>query len=467
MKTNFAVRSVAVACTALMANVGCGNLTVNVKKNPKAINASTTSSAPSQTSGGLNLLPYDQVKDHIDSIVNGLKGIAVDELIRILQKHDSDYVHQLRDGIRKYRAFVMKSANTPINDFGALDGFYTSADQCKKLGGAMSLEEANEAFGAVVGIAALALINEPSMPKMLSDQMRKDILALRDLVLQDLQISASGSPLKIDATDPNKTVATGNVVIKLQPLVDDSSETKLADADQELVLSFIRTLDKDQTGSIDALINVNYSKGGAKQSANGKLRLERTESANDYTYALQFDAWPNSSPASYARRMEFNKVAGNDHQLKITDILNPKSDDLAPKNAEKSVVTILDIKEGSQCKLGSEVPPTATATSTSTTTAAGTATVTTTSIATVTVTSVATVTVTATAIQTATGTGGEINNSLVNYGTIINNNTIINVDNGHGVAQNKGSSIFNSTGTCNDPVQKSCGAAITNKLTSP
>lgn len=338
MKKNWSTKIAIVASTALTLSslAGCGDLVVKVQKKPKDVELKSMDDGDAAA----NLNGAEDFLKHLDD----LKVVAADMLIKQMAK--KDYRGEFRAAVRKYRAFLIERASQPIGG----DAFYASADECRKTGLSLNVDQANDFLGMILKTAVLAKIGEVSAQK-LNPGLSKELAAVSQLIMFELGVKIDGEAAAEEIE--GKTVTKGKVTVSLNAiegeLIDGqaiSEEMKARDVAEVLTLEFTRSLGEDYVGTFDAQISLGFADGDKTSTATGKLAIERKKIDSRFVHTAIISLGKGGEKAStYARAMTFEQVDGKKHQVKITDVLNYGSD------TEQSFATIIDVQKGTQCKL--------------------------------------------------------------------------------------------------------------------
>lgn len=340
-KLTVGAKAVAVACS-LMMMTGCGDIVIKVQKKPKNVDLSAVQNAES-----LNLANSADFLKHMDN----LKVIAADMLIKELANRD--YRTEVRTAIRNYRKFLISRAAGEVKIDDSF--YYDQANQCRKTGLNFNMDEANNFLGIILKTAVLAKLSEVSANK-LNPAISKEIAAVGQLILMELGIKVEGN---VDVEDVDGlTKTTGSVTIALSEIsgeaIDD--QTKAEDKAELITLSFTRALGANYVGTFDATIDVGHITDASTdpvttETLEAKMAIERKNVDEKFVHTLNFNLGVKGGATNYARKMIFEQVDGQKYQVKLTDVLNPGTED------EEQFATIVDVKEGTQCKVAAGGSP--------------------------------------------------------------------------------------------------------------
>jgi hypothetical protein len=310
---------------------GCGDVVIKVSKKPKNVDLSAV-----ENFSALNLQNSQDFLKHLDN----LKVVAADLLIKELASRD--YRSEVRNAIRGYRKFLIERASGSVK---VDDSFYASADQCRASGLSFNMDEANDFLGIILKTAVLAKISEVSAPK-LNPGISKELAAIGQIVLMELGLKIEGN---VDVADVDGvTTTTGSFTLALADLQDEQIDQATKDADkvEVLTMSFTRALGANYVGTFAAAIDIAHAKADASvETLEAKIDVERKAQDDKFVHSLLFNLGVKGATPNYSRKLTFEQVDGEKQKLKVTDTLSPG---LA---GEKSVVTLLDTKALTQCKL--------------------------------------------------------------------------------------------------------------------
>ena len=331
-----------VAVTALSSIIiltGCGDVVVKVEKKSKSAEIKSTGDAPA---GELNLNNAEDFLRHLD----GLKVNATDLIIR--QLASKDYVGEFRAAVRNYRSFLIERARMPVS---IDDSFYTqSAEQCRKTGVSLNMDEANEFLGLILKTALLAKIGEVSATN-LNPGLSKEIAAISRLIMAELGVKIEGTAdvTKADGVTTSKgkfslsLAAIQGEMIKGAPI---SAEMIARDAAEVLSVEFERALGADMIGTFGATFSVGSLIGeGQIETFSGSIKVERSKAEGRFVHQLEFAVGAEGQSANYKRAMKFEQHGEKARELKVSDTIAPGM------KGEATFVTIIDLEKGTQCKV--------------------------------------------------------------------------------------------------------------------
>jgi len=287
---------------------GCGDVVIRVQKKPKNVDLKAV-----ENFSALNLSSADDFLKQVDS----LKAMGIDLLMKELAK--KDYRSEVRSAIRNYRTYLIERASGPVK---VDDSFYYSADDCRKTGLSLNMEQANGFLGLILKTAVLAKLSEVSAGKLnpALKGMSKEISALSQAIMLELGIKVKGDVNVDDSGDVTKT--TGTVSIQLTEYSDEKIDeaTKKRDANETLSLSFTRALGANYVGTFDASIEVSHENAaGALETLQAKLAVDRKAVENQFVHSINLALGVKDKAPSYSRKMTFEQIKDAKSQLKITD----------------------------------------------------------------------------------------------------------------------------------------------------
>ncbi len=320
--------------------LACTPITVHTTKKGKDLNGSAPKAAAD--------LKLNSATDLLNQL-DGLKTVAADALIKELAS--KDYRAELRQSIRKYRAYLIEHGTSQVND---IHPFYISGDLCRYTPVNFNADEAYGLLGVILKTAVLAKVSEVNAAKI-NKELSADLAAIGQMILLEVGIKVDGDIDVIAVDDITQT--TGKVTISLLPIADEAIDeaTKKADALEVLSLTFNRSLGQHYVGTFEALLQVPHlNSSGAVENVQAKLAIDRKNQDERFVHTLVLNVGKNNDSSTYARKMVFEQDPAKRTTLKVTDIFN------ANKPGEKSYITTIDTEALKQCKIpsyGGDTPP--------------------------------------------------------------------------------------------------------------
>ena len=108
-----------------------------------------------------------------------------------------------------------------------------------------------------------------------------------------------------------------------------------------------RALGANYVGTFDATIDVGHITDASTdpvktETLEAKMAVERKNVDSKFVHTLTFNLGVKDGATNYARKMIFEQVDGQKTQVKVTDILNPGTEN------EEQFASIVDVKAGTQ-----------------------------------------------------------------------------------------------------------------------